>query len=106
MDIRTVLILPLPTRSVRRFYVYILRCSDGSLYTGYTADLRRRLARHNSGRGSKYTASRLPVELAFAEAVGDRRSAMKREYGIKKRGRGEKLRLCSAFKATGGLSLR
>ena len=79
-----------------RFFVYMLTCSDGSIYTGYTTDVGRRLARHNSGKGSKYTASRLPVFVAYLEPAEDRRSAMRRESAIKKMGRREKLRLCGA----------
>ena len=78
-----------------RFFVYMLTCSDGSIYTGYAADVERRVARHNSGRGSRYTASRLPVSVAYVEEAKDRRSAMKRESAIKKMRRSEKLRLCA-----------
>ena len=83
---------------MRRFYVYMLACSDGSLYTGYTADFERRLARHRSGRGSRYVASRLPVSLAYIEEVASKKRAMRREYEIKRLGRKEKLRLCRAQK--------
>jgi putative endonuclease len=91
---------------VRRFFVYMLRCSDGSLYTGYTVDLERRLARHRSGRGSKYTASRLPVELAYFEETLDRTGAMKREAEMKRMKRQEKLRLCSSEKGVLRRSVR
>ena len=73
--------------------VYILRCSDGSLYCGWTKDLERRLAAHNSGKGAKFTRSRRPVELVYWEECPDGRSAMKREYEIKHFSRAEKLRL-------------
>lgn len=63
--------------------VYIVRCSDDSFYTGYTGDMEKRLAAHNSGKGAKYTASRRPVELVHTEAFKDRFEAMKREYRIK-----------------------
>lgn len=76
-------------------------CSDGSLYTGCTVDLARRLARHASGRGSKYTRSRLPVRLAYSEAAPSRGRALKREYAIKKLSRSGKLLLCSSNR--GGL---
>ena len=66
-----------------KFYVYILRCSDGTLYTGYTNDVERRLRTHNSGRGAKYTRSRVPCELVYKEGFKDKSSAMKREYFIK-----------------------
>jgi predicted GIY-YIG superfamily endonuclease len=74
-------------------WVYILRCGDGSLYTGWTSDLERRLARHRAGRASRYTASRLPVELAFSQALPDRGAAMREEARIKRLSRAEKLNL-------------
>jgi putative endonuclease len=74
-------------------WVYILRCRDGSLYTGWTNDLERRLARHRAGRASRYTASRLPVELAFSRAMPDRGAAMREEARIKSLSRPEKLDL-------------
>lgn len=76
-------------------WTYILRCADGSLYTGWTNDLERRVRAHNAGTASKYTRSRRPVELAYAEAHDGRRAAMRREWEIKRLGRGEKLRLCA-----------
>ena len=81
---------------VGRFFVYLLACSDGSLYTGYTSDLDRRLAQHRSGRGSRYVASRLPVILAYVEEAKTRSRAMKREYQIKRLPREEKVRLCES----------
>jgi putative endonuclease len=74
-------------------WVYILRCRDGSLYTGWSNDVARRLASHSSGRGSRYTASRLPVELALAMPMPDRRAAMREEARIKRLGRPAKLAL-------------
>jgi len=81
------------------YWVYILRCSDGSLYTGYTKDLPRRLKAHLSGRASKYTRSRLPVTLAHAETAAGKGGALKREAKIKKLPRSEKLSLCRAYGA-------
>jgi len=75
------------------WFVYILRCGDGSLYTGCTDDVQRRLAVHRSGKGAKYTRSRLPVELVYQEEVPDRSAALRREAAIKKLKRQEKLRL-------------
>lgn len=75
------------------WYVYMLRCGDGSLYTGSTTDVTRRLSQHQSGRGAKYTRSRLPVALAYTEEAVDRSSAFRREAAIKKLSRGEKLKL-------------
>jgi len=66
------------------YIVYILRCGDGSLYTGITNDLEHRLAVHNSGKGAKYTRSRLPVELVYQEEFSDKSAALKREIAIKK----------------------
>ncbi len=74
-------------------WVYMLRCADGSLYTGWTNDLERRLARHAVGRASRYTASRLPVELAAAWPMSDRGSAMREEARIKRLTRPAKLEL-------------
>ncbi|MGD1849666.1 MAG: GIY-YIG nuclease family protein [Cyanophyceae cyanobacterium] len=74
-------------------YVYILRCGDRSLYTGATLDVMRRLGQHQSGRGAKYTRSRLPVELVFAELCGDWAAALRREREIKRLERRQKLAL-------------
>ena len=74
-------------------WVYILRCGDGSLYTGWTVDLERRLARHRAGRASRYTASRLPITLARAFPMDDRSAARREEARIKRLGRAEKLEL-------------
>jgi putative endonuclease len=73
--------------------VYILRCADGSLYTGWTNDLQRRVARHAEGKASRYTASRLPVELAAAWPMPDRGAAMREEARIKRLDRAGKLAL-------------
>lgn len=64
--------------------VYMLRCGDGSLYTGWTNDFVQRLAAHSSGKGGKYTRSRLPVEPVYLEFVEDKSTALKREAAIKK----------------------
>jgi putative endonuclease len=74
-------------------WVYLLRCGDGSLYTGWTVDVERRLARHQAGVGSRYTASRLPVELALAIPMSDRTAARREEARIKALTRVEKLAL-------------
>jgi putative endonuclease len=74
-------------------WVYILCCGDGSLYTGWTNDLERRLARHADGKASRYTASRLPVELAAAWPMSDRGAAMREEARIKRLSRLQKLAL-------------
>lgn len=74
-------------------YTYILRCADGSLYTGWTNNLERRLAAHRAGRGGKYTRARLPVALVYHERFDTKREAMRREWEIKQLSREEKLRL-------------
>ncbi len=76
--------------------MYLLRCTDGSLYTGWTIDLDRRLARHRAGTASRYTASRLPVELAHAIPMPDRTAARREEARIKSLPRADKLALLSA----------
>lgn len=73
--------------------VYILRCGDGTLYTGATCDLPRRLKAHQSGRGAKYTRSRLPVTLAYQEPAADKSAALRREIVLKRLTRLEKLAL-------------
>ncbi|GEM_PF-262267 len=74
-------------------HVYVLACSDGSLYTGYTTDVRRRLAEHNEGRGAKYTRGRTPVTLRYVESFHSRSAAMSREHAIKSLTRAEKVAL-------------
>ena len=64
-------------------YIYVVECSDGSLYTGYTTDVQRRLEEHNAGEGAKYTRGRLPVKLRYQEKFKSRSLAQKREYQIK-----------------------
>ena len=75
------------------WYVYILRCRDDSLYTGCTDDVERRLAVHRSGKGAKYTRSRLPVTLVYQEEAADKSAALRREAAIKSLTRKEKLAL-------------
>ena len=74
-------------------YTYIVRCADGSLYTGWTIDLKQRLAMHNSGKGARYTRSRLPVELVWSEEQPSQETARSREARIKQLTRKEKLQL-------------
>ena len=73
--------------------LYILRCGDGSLYTGISTDVERRLEEHRSGRGAKYTRGRAPLELVYQEECGDKSAALKREIEIKALPREEKLKL-------------
>ena len=71
-------------------YVYVVQCSDGSYYTGYTTDVQRRVAEHNEGEGAKYTRGRRPVTLVHVESFEDQSRAMQREYAIKQLRRGAK----------------
>ena len=81
-------------------YVYILRCGDGSLYTGWTNHLEQRIRAHNEGKGAKYTKSRRPVRLVYAETFSTKEEAMKREAAIKKLSRKEKEELIGTYQAT------
>ncbi|MDP9135014.1 MAG: GIY-YIG nuclease family protein [Actinomycetota bacterium] len=74
-------------------YVYLLRCCDGSLYCGWTTDVARRLAEHGAGTASRYTRSRLPVELVAVLEAADRSAALREEARIKRLSRAEKLEL-------------
>lgn len=77
----------------KQWKVYILRCGDGTLYTGVSTDVAARLEAHRSGKGAKYTKSRLPLELAYTEDCADKVTAFRREWQIKHLTREEKLRL-------------
>ena len=75
------------------WYLYILRCRDGSLYTGITTDVERRLEAHRCGKGAKYTRGRGPLELVYREQCGDHSDALRREIEIKRLSREEKLKM-------------
>lgn len=75
------------------YYTYILLCGDNTLYIGWTTDLRRRVAVHNSGRGAKYTRNRRPVRLVYWESHSSKREAMSREWALKQLTRQQKLDL-------------
>jgi putative endonuclease len=77
------------------YYVYVVECNDGTLYTGYTTDVDRRVAEHNAGTGAKYTAGRTPVALRYVEYHNSRSAAQQREHEIKSRSRNAKERLVS-----------
>jgi len=79
-------------------YVYVLRCSDNSYYTGWTTDINNRLTMHNTGKASKYTRSRTPVSLVYVEELLDKSEALKREHVIKKMTRSEKNALIQSTK--------
>ena len=80
-------------------FVYMLRCADGTLYTGWTNDLGKRLKTHTAGKGGKYTRTRLPVELAYTERFETEHEARSREWHIKRLSRQEKLALIKAKEA-------
>ena len=79
-------------------YTYLLRCADGTLYCGWTNDIEKRLAAHNSGKASKYTRSRLPAELVWYEVFDTKQEAMSREAQIKRLSRRQKLALVASGK--------
>ena len=87
---------PQDAKAPRKAYAYILKCSDNTLYTGWTTDLPKRLKSHNQGKGAKYTRSRLPVTLAYYETFETKQEAMSREAAIKKLSRPQKERLISS----------
>jgi putative endonuclease len=82
---------------MNKWWVYIVACSDETLYTGCTNDLEKRLVRHNAGTGAKYTRSRLPVKMVFYESQTTQSEALKREREIKKKKRYEKIQLIQEF---------
>ena len=79
-------------------YTYLLKCSDGTYYCGWTDSLEKRLKAHNSGKGSKYTRARLPVELVYYEEYETKQEAMSREWHIKRLSRSEKEKLIKSAK--------
>ena len=79
------------------WYLYILRCGDGSLYTGITTDVEKRLQAHRAGKGAKYTRGRGPLELVYREECGTHSDALKRELEIKRLPREEKRKLLEKF---------
>lgn len=80
------------------WYLYILRCGDGSLYTGITTDVGKRFVAHQTGKGAKYTRGRGPLELVYQEICGSYSDALKREYGIKQLSHKEKQELIESPK--------
>lgn len=82
-----------------KWYLYILQCRDGSLYTGITTDVEKRLEAHRSGKGAKYTRGRGPLELVYRETCEDHSQALKRELEMKALARQEKLRLIDQWKS-------
>jgi putative endonuclease len=88
------------TRMTYMHFVYIVRCADGTLYTGYARDPERRTRVHNAGRGAKYTARRLPVLLVYWERCDSRSAALKREHAVKRLARTQKEALASRLSAS------
>ncbi len=82
-------------------FVYIVRCADNTLYTGWAVDVARRVAAHNAGRGARYTRLHGPVELVYTEEVPTRSEALKRELAIKRYPRAKKLALCKPARKRG-----
>ena len=82
----------------KTWWVYILRCGDGTFYTGVATDVAARLETHRSGKGAKYTRSRGPLTLVYTEQCEDKTAAFRREYAIKQLRRSEKVALCDAWK--------
>ena len=80
-----------------KWFVYMVRCSDGSLYTGITVDINKRMKKHKAGLGSKYVRARLPITLVYTEEKINKSDALKREIEIKKMSRKEKLKLAKLF---------
>ncbi len=78
-------------------YVYIIRCKDDTLYTGWTVDLNKRINMHNLGKASKYTRARLPVQLVYFEKFNNKIDAQKREYAIKQLSKQQKLKLIENY---------
>ena len=85
------------TESSTNWFLYMVRCADDTIYTGISIDVSARVTKHNSGRGAKYTQTRLPVRLIYSESQPDRVSAMKREFEVKKWGRKRKEDLVKGF---------
>lgn len=83
-------------RKTKKAYIYVVECSDGTLYTGYTTDIQHRIKTHNAGKGAKYTRSRLPVKLIYQESFDSKESAMSAESYFKQKTRKQKLEYIAA----------
>lgn len=81
------------------YWVYIVLCSDDSLYTGWTNDVSQRVAQHNEGSGAKYTRGRGPVKLVYTEQCESKEAAMSREYAVKQLSRAQKMELTKSFRS-------
>ena len=85
------------TKAKSKWHLYLVRCADDTIYTGISIDVSARVTKHNSGKGAKYTSTRLPVSLIYSESLPDRVSAMKREFEVKRWGRKRKESLARNF---------
>ncbi|TLS76387.1 GIY-YIG nuclease family protein [Mariprofundus erugo] len=93
----------IPAASPAPWFIYLIRCRDGQLYTGITTDVERRLSEHRAGKGAKYLRGRTPLSLAFSQQVGSHSDALKMERSIKKLSKTEKEKLiCSSDCISGG----
>lgn len=84
----------------KKWFVYILLCGDGTLYTGMTDDIAKRIAAHRSGKGAKYTRGRSPLIVRYLEELPTKSLALQREIAIKRMKRAEKLDLCDSYKGS------
>lgn len=82
------------------YYVYMVRCADGSYYSGYTNNVQRREQVHNAGKGAKYTRSRRPVQVVYQETCPDKRAALRREYALKQLSHAQKQQLAADYDRT------
>ena len=91
-------LLRMQTDSTKVYYAYMVECADGTLYSGFTTNLEKRVAVHNSGKGAKYTRSRLPVKLVYFEVFDSKQEAQRREWQLKQLTRSKKLELIEGTK--------
>lgn len=89
----------------KNYFVYILECSDKTLYTGYTVDIKRRLLEHNNSKGARYTRGRTPVKLVYLEEYENLSLALKREFEIKQKTKQQKIELINLSNGNGGISI-
>ena len=83
----------------KKYYAYMLLCSDGSIYSGYTVNLEKRILSHNKGKGAKYTRSRLPVKLVYYEIFNTKAEAMKKEAALKRLSHMDKIKMINDFES-------
>ncbi|WP_051188377.1 GIY-YIG nuclease family protein [Proteocatella sphenisci] len=86
----------------KKHYIYIVKCADDTLYTGYTVDLNQRIGAHNCAKGAKYTRGRIPVKLVYSEEFSSMSEALKREGQIKRMTRDKKIEMINVNKLNGG----